>query len=116
MRGGVTIAIWIVVGIMSEELTAQGHDLGYITTMILVIGAILITLVLWGQEFFQTINEADVEKAKRGSDSDARLQLLMTLLSDEERAAVRDRLIDTSGDGEIIGLDAVLHDDSVRRH
>ena len=112
-----TLAIWIMISGVSIAMTVgRDHvaDMAYVTIIVLVIVGTVMTMGVWDQ--LNDEKRSD-EKAKRGSsDAEARLQLLMALLSDEERSAVRDRLMDNGGgDGEIIGLDAVLHDDVTRR-
>jgi hypothetical protein len=56
-------------------------------------------------ERFQALNE----KAKRGPNDDARLSLLLHLMSDDERQSLKQRLADELGsDGESVSLAALL--------
>jgi hypothetical protein len=59
------------------------------------------------------------EKAKRDSGQDARLALLLELLDEDERQALKRRLVDDlSGDGETISLAQLLdaEQEAARQH
>lgn len=107
-----TILIWVGMGMVDALGNSQ------LITSIAVLAAFGSTLSLWLVWGLNTIEEGkraaqEQHKAKRSGD-DARLALLLELLTDNERRALKQRLLDElAADGEALPLAALL-DDSQR--
>lgn len=101
-----TLFIWltaIAVAVISTEPTYTNGAVGL---------AFLSTVTLWLVAGLKLIDEKlppAREKAKRDSGNDARLALLLELMDEDERQALKRRLMDDlSGDGESISLAQLL--------
>ncbi len=103
-----TILIWDGMGMVDALANSQ------VVTSIAVLAAFGSTLSLWLVWGLNTIEQQKLiaqeqGKAKRGEGDDARLALLLALLTDEERRALKQRLLDDlAADGEAVPLAALL--------
>ncbi len=103
-----TILIWVGMGMVDALANSQ------VVTSIAVLAAFGSTLSLWLVWGLNTIEQQKLiaqeqGKAKRGEGDDARLALLLALLTDEERRALKQRLLDDlAADGEAVPLAALL--------
>ncbi len=91
-------------------------------TNLAVLTAFGSTVALWLVLGFYTIDHQPqpganhAEKAKRQGDEDARLALLLQMLDDDERRALKQRLMDQlGGDGEMVPLADLLADEQRAR-
>jgi hypothetical protein len=108
-----TLIIWLSVAVVGQ--TGSNEFVSGVAILL----AVLATVTIWslwaldqyGISVDGTPRERAYEKPKRDADSaeDARVSLLLSLLSPDERDAVRARLIDDlSGDGEAVSLADLL--------
>jgi hypothetical protein len=108
-----TILIWVGMGIVDALANSQ------LITSIAVLAAFGSTLSLWLVWGLNTIEQQKLtaqeqHKTKRAGDDEARLALLLALLTDDERRALKQRLLDDlAADGEALPLAALL-DESQR--
>ena len=106
---------WIaLVALMaSVDATYDNEDIVILSFMVIVVTSILLTRTLMSGVKV-TVTEANRrEKAKREmqiENLDARTQLLVALLDEDERARVRQRLMTEVADGETIAIDDLLYD------
>jgi len=90
-------------------------------TSIAVLAAFGSTLSLWLVWGLNTIEQQKLvaqeqSKAKRSGGDDARLALLLALLTDEERRALKQRLLDDlAADGEAVSLADLLDESQSAR-
>lgn len=122
-RTNATIAIWIIFGII-VGLSTIGQAANLWTAIIVTIAAIAAiasSAFLWvfGDESRSRREDMAEEKAKRGGQDDARMELLLRLLDRDEREALKQRLIDDlEADGEALSLAELLaeqEEDAARR-
>ncbi len=96
------------------QTTADTEGLAVLAFLGVIATSILMTrTLLAGVQVIVQDGYADHEKRKRETEEygiDARTQLLMALLSEEERARVRKRLVEEATDGETIAIDELLYD------
>jgi hypothetical protein len=101
-----TLFIWLTAIAVAAISTNHTYTNGAVAL------AFLSTVSLWLIAGLKLIDEKlppAHEKAKRDSATDARLTLLLDLLDEDERQALKRRLIDDlSGDGEAISLAQLL--------
>jgi hypothetical protein len=101
-----TLFIWLTVIAVAVFNTNRMYTNGAVAL------AFLSTISLWLVAGLKLIDEklpSAREKAKRDSGQDARLALLLELLDEDERQALKRRLVDDlSGDGEAISLAQLL--------
>lgn len=79
-------------------------------TVLAVVGTLVTLWLVWTLKIIDTpAIDSSSEKAKRSATDDSRLSLLLELLDDDERQAIKRRLLDElGGDGENISLAALL--------
>ncbi len=113
-----TLGIWFGVAMVDVITGSSGARdaaaiLAFLSTM-------AIWIVLGLDQIGKVPATTDQEKTKRdsGSNEDARVALLMSLLTPDERDALKSRLADElSGDGEAVTLADLLEDqESARYH
>ncbi len=111
----VTILIWVGMGMVEALTNSQ------LITSIAVLAAFGSTLSLWLVWGLNTIEQQKLvaqeqSKAKRSGGDDARLALLLALLTDEERRALKQRLLDDlAADGEAVSLADLLDESQSAR-
>ncbi|HVO71224.1 MAG TPA: hypothetical protein VMT24_14335 [Aggregatilineaceae bacterium] len=111
-----TLFIWLTVIAVAAISTNHTYTNGAVAL------AFLSTISLWLVAGLKLIDEklpSAREKAKRDSGQDARLALLLELLDEDERQALKRRLVDDlSGDGETISLAQLLdaEQEAARQH
>lgn len=103
-----TIFIWLSVVVVRLISTEPG-----VTTfgIIVGIGTTAALWLIWALNELNNANHASPEKAKRSATSgdDSRLSLLLELLDEDERMALKQRLINDMGtDGEVYSLADLL--------
>jgi hypothetical protein len=109
-----TLFMWLSVVIV-EAITGSSGLVNFAVVM-----AVLGSLALWLTIGFMQLSDDTLgqnhEKAKRDSSGeDARLALLVQLMGEEERQALKQRLIDDLGaDGEAVSLADLLKDQQDR--
>lgn len=99
--------------IATAESSYDTEDLMILSFMAIVVTSILLTRTLLSTVQVIIKEKSDQTKAKRGLSAeniDARTQLLMSLLTEDERARVRQRLMTEVTDGETIAIDELLYD------
>ena len=97
-----TLFCWLSIALV-VPVTQEGS----LSRAIVVVVAFWVTAELW-VGWVRSIYKDD-EKAKRDADSNATLTLLMELLDDDERHAVKQRLVDqVQSDGETSPLAELL--------
>lgn len=117
----VTAVIW---GMYVAALAVAGiffpgqQDLAIVIAVFGALGAMVSSVLFWAfhaYEMRHTSAVHDVEKAKRGGERDnARLALLLQLMTDDERRTLSQRLAEDLGtDGEL-PLAALLDDETSR--
>lgn len=108
-RSIVTIAIWGVLLVIIEKITQMGvgdnADLRVLPIVVGIIAVSLITMAIWLGEIGGGQRQ---EKAKNQQYDNAPAQLLLSLLTDEERQQLRSRLMNNLDDGEVVGLEDVM--------
>jgi hypothetical protein len=101
-----TLFIWLTAIAVAAISTNHMYTNGAVAL------AFLSTVTLWLVAGLKLIDEklpSTREKAKRDSGQDARLALLLELMDEDERRALKRRLVDDlSGDGEAISLAQLL--------
>jgi len=106
---GATFGVWTMLGDTAITQLAALTSFGATVALWLVLGLSTID-----QKPPPTADAA--EKAKRGAAEDARLALLLQLMDDDERRAIKRRLVDDlGGDGELIPLADLLADEQRAR-
>jgi len=112
-----TAMIWAAVALVR---LIGGPDIGILDFALFA--ALGSTVAIWLVWVFVSIDEAkkipaNERKAKRtAADDDARLSLLLHMLDEDERRALRQRLRDDlSTDGEAVALDDLLDERRARR-
>lgn len=106
-----TLVTWMTIGLV-VAVTEPG---AFVRDAVLVI-AVLTTAVMWAS-WGATANAGsqpaavESEKAKRRAGNDPNVALLLELLSDDERAEIRERLLDrVQADGETTSLAELVGD------
>jgi hypothetical protein len=103
---GASFMIWLGVG-MVDAATGAG-TIRDIAVLVSFLSTLSLWLV-WGLDQLGDDDEQPAEKAKRSGGEDARLALLLHLLDDDERQALKERLLDDLGaDGEALPLADLL--------
>jgi hypothetical protein len=104
-----TVLFWlgaVLIGVVNSEALIRG------AASLLALFATVTLWSLWAlNEYGISIDGTPTEKPKRDVDSgeDARLSLLLSMLTPDERDALKSRLVDDlSGDGEIVSLADML--------
>ncbi len=103
-----TLAMWLAAMLM-EVVTESGFMIDF-AALIAFLGSIALWIT-WGFTQFDTSKDepASGEKAKRQAGEDARVALLLELLDEDERRALKQRLVDElSSDGEAVSLADLL--------
>ena len=113
-RSVVTIGIWGVLFIIIEKITAMeaggNADLRMLPIVIGLVAVSVITLALWAGDIMGSFRgERGYEKAKNTGYDTAPAQLLLSLMTDEERHQIRSRLVNNVGDGELVGLEDLAY-------
>lgn len=100
MRVPVTGVIWIATAVIAEKVLVFGDGSGgsMAATVLIFLTAAFVTLVLW---FREVIGPISLGKAKRGGAADEALHTLWNLMSEDERATMRERLHNHASDGEL---------------
>lgn len=102
-----TLLIWAAMGMVDA---LSGSQMIPTIAVLAAFGSTLALWLVWGLNTIeeQRIAAQDQHKAKRGAD-DARLALLLELLTDEERQTLKQRLLDNLvADGEALPLADLL--------
>jgi hypothetical protein len=107
-----TFFIWIAAA-MVDEITGQGgagRDAIMIIANLTAFGLTVMLWLIWALTDYSQKAPPAAEKSKhRAGSEDARLALLLELMDDDERLALKQRLADElSGDGEAISLAQLL--------
>lgn len=102
LRLGGTSIIWIMLGIIVTSVGETSSPFTFIIMLMVTVVALLSTLAIWDKiEVLLGQEQADSKRKNENRDADAALMLLQ-LLSPEEQAAIRHRLIDSMRqDGEL---------------
>lgn len=111
-----TLAMWFAAGVI--DVMALSSFLTGLAVLI-AFGATVALWLTWALTYTSDdYKAASGEKRKREVDGDARLALLLSLMDDEERAALKQRLVDDlSADGEALPLaDLLAAQESNGRH
>ena len=113
-RSVVTIGIWGVLFIIIEKITAMeaggNADLRMLPVVIGLVAVSIITLALWAGDIMGSLRGTSrYEKAKNTGYDTAPAQLLLSLMTDEERQQIRSRLVNNVGDGELVGLEDLAY-------
>jgi hypothetical protein len=107
-----TLGIWMAVAMMDAVTGSSGM------TNFAAIIAFLSTIALWlvwGLSNLETRQQAAKGKAKRKPAEDARLALLLELMDEDDRQALKQRLMDEiGGDGEAISMADLLQTEEKR--
>ncbi len=82
-------------------------------TVLAIAGTLVMLWMVWALKIIESNAAAadlksSLEKAKRSAPEDLRLSLLLELMGDDERQALKQRLLDDLGDGESVSLAALL--------
>lgn len=98
--------IWLGLFLMIEKITTiQNPPYDATVALILVmLVALASTAAVWVFGAEETFHKPEIGKAKRESSADARLQLLLQLMDEREKARLKDRLLkdlDSTAGGEI---------------
>ena len=111
-----TVIVWLFVGLV---VLLDVHVIANVGAIIIGMLAAMTMWSMWaldqiGISVSDSPHEAQIappEKAKRETSEDARLSLLLSLLSPDERDALKTRLVDElEGDGEMVSLADLLAD------
>lgn len=106
-----TLVSWLTIGLV-VAVTEPG---AFVRDAVIVI-AVLTTAVMWAGWGATTSSgthaaAAESEKAKRRAGSDPSVALLLELLSDDERAEIKERLLErVQADGELTSLAELVGD------
>ncbi len=116
-RAGALVAasllIWVSVALV-EVLAGSGLITGI--AVLAAFGSTLALWLVWGLSLVDETAESR-EKAKRSTGDDTRLALLLELLNDDERHALKERLLDDlSADGEALPLASLLEAQDDHQH
>ena len=108
----VTIGIWGVLFVIIEKITqmevGNNADLRVLPIVIGIVAVSIITMAIWVGEIMASRGDRQHTKAKNQGYDNAPAQLLLSLLSDEERQQLRSRLMNNLDDGEMVGLDDMM--------
>ena len=119
-----TLIIWVAVA-ATLGMSGMGDASNFsdeIITIVLAGAAFLSTTAIWflGRDsaVSNKIAPSETEKAKNDSTrEDARVRLLLDLMDDDQKAALRQQLMDDlNSDGESVSLSDLLADEPQRRH
>ena len=107
-----TFFIWIAVAIV-DGITGEGipsRDAIMIITTLAAFGLSAALWLIWALTDYSQRTSPASEKSKRhAGNDDARLALLLELMSEDERQALKQRLADElGGDGEAVSLAQLL--------
>jgi len=113
-----TIAIWFSV-VLARLLLP--HEQGVlIASALAAMGTSILIWMVWAFNQLEAAKKESGEKTKRDTRPDSRLSLLLELMDEDERQALKRRLAeDLSTDGEIVSLADLLkaqEQDSRRQH
>jgi type VI protein secretion system component VasK len=107
-----TLGIWMAVAMM-DVVTGSSHLTNF-AAIIAFLSTIALWLV-WGLSNLESRQQASKEKTKRKPAEDARLALLLELMDEDDRQALKQRLMDEiGGDGEVIPLAELLETEEKR--
>ncbi len=109
-----TLFLWLSVVIVKVITGSSG--LVDFTVVMAVLGSLALWLTIGFMQLSDDSASPNHEKSKRDSGGeDARLALLVQLMGEEERQALKQRLIDDlAADGEAVSLADLLADQSAR--
>ena len=107
-----TFFIWMAVAIV-DGITGEGipsRDAIMIITILAAFGLTAALWLIWALTDYSQRTSPASEKSKRhAGNDDARLALLLELMSEDERQALKQRLADElGGDGEAVSLAQLL--------
>ncbi len=108
-RIAATLIIWSVVLISIIMITiGEAYNLsGTVMFLMVAIAAAVSTEKIWESKSSDKPEHA--EKSKRHSNDDQRVDLLLRLMDDYEKQALKERLLDDlNTDGEMVSLDELL--------
>jgi hypothetical protein len=101
-----TVAMWGAALLM--DLVSQSGGMSDFGALIAFLASIALWIT-WGFTQFDSASSDSGEKVKRQAGEDARVALLLELLDEDERRALKQRLVDElSGDGEAVSLADLL--------
>lgn len=112
-----TLGIWF--GVAMVDVITGNSGARDAAAILAFLSTMAIWIVLGLDQIGKVPATTDQEKTKRdsGSNEDARVALLMSLLTPDERDALKSRLADElSGDGEAVTLADLLEDQESARH
>lgn len=110
----VTIGMWAFLFVIIEKITIMemggNTDLRVLPIVIGIMAVSIITMAIWVGEIMASRGARHQEKAKNQGYDNAPAQLLLSLLTDEERQKLSSRLMNNMDDGEVsgVGLDEVM--------
>ena len=107
-----TFFIWMAVGIV-DGISGEGvpsRDAIMIITILAAFGLTAALWLIWAlTDFSQRTSPASDKSKRHAGNEDARLALLLELMGEDERQALKQRLMDDlGGDGEAISLAQLL--------
>jgi hypothetical protein len=101
-----SLLIWL--GVLMVDVVSHTEPMTNVAVFLAFLCMLALWLV-WGLDQVGGGHYESHEKAKRDSDTEVRLALLLELLDEDERQALKRRLMDDlSGDGEAISLAQLL--------
>ena len=108
-----TFFIWVAALLVNAAIGVHGtgRDIIMIIAILTAFGLTVSLWLVWAlTDYSQKAPTTTSEKSKRrAGDEDARVSLLLELMSEDERQALKQRLVDElSGDGEAISLAQLL--------
>ncbi len=125
-RAVTTLGIWLSIVAITIVLNVTGNSMGWLVSMAAMAFAFIITLQMWDKNRTLTGNvhlAESAEKAKRSSDPDAKMRMVLEMMDEDERyafkQAMKERMLSGSRDGELNydadSLGALLDEDEPRR-
>ena len=103
-----TLGIWLSIVAITIVLNVTGNSMGWLVSMAAMAFAFIITLQIWDKNRTLTGNvhvAESSEKAKRSTDPDAKMRMVLEMMDEDERyafkQAMKERMLSGSRDGEL---------------
>jgi hypothetical protein len=103
-----TLGVWAAVVAISIVLNLTNSGMGWLVSIVAIVFGFVTTMQVWekGRVSERSVRAAEsFEKAKRSSDPETRMRLLMEMMDDDERQAfkqaMKEPMLSVSRDGEL---------------